>query len=520
MAENFAVPKYLTTMTFFIGFTMLSTTCTSLVLFPPKDIAGMLRNDTESINSTSTDYGHIVQEFPAAVFNPTSPNDIASLILFSNNNSEAPFGVAARGQGHSVRGQDLAHDGVVINMTALSNGSRIVVSESPSLGSYADVGGEQLWIDVLHATLYHGLTPVSWTDYLYLSVGGTLSNAGISGQTFRFGPQISNVYELDVVTGKGDFITCSSTKKPKLFYAVLGGLGQFGIITRARIALQPAPNRAKWLRLLYSNFSAFSSDQELLISTSGKMERDGFDYVEGLLLMQQGPLDLSFYPVADQPRIASLVNKYGVVYTIEVVKYYDDSTRDTVDKVVENLTKRLSFVPGFMFEQDVSYEEFLDRVRNEEKMLKSLGLWDIAHPWMNLFVPKSRISDFNSGVFKDILLKQKVPAALTLIYPMNRNKWDGRMSAVIPDEDVFYVVGLLHSSGFNEWQAFDEVNKQLLQFCEDAGIMVKQYLPHYETQEDWKNHFGSNWQSFQEMKTKSDPNKILAPGQRIFNSLL
>ncbi|PQQ16981.1 cytokinin dehydrogenase 4-like [Prunus yedoensis var. nudiflora] len=88
MAENFAVPKSLTTVTFFIGFMMLSTTGTSLVLFPPKDIAGMLRNDTESINSTSTDYGHIVREFPAAVFNPTSPNDIASLILFSNNNSD------------------------------------------------------------------------------------------------------------------------------------------------------------------------------------------------------------------------------------------------------------------------------------------------------------------------------------------------------------------------------------------------------------------------------------------------
>jgi cytokinin dehydrogenase len=32
-------------------------------------------------------------------------------------------------------------------------------------------------------------------------VGGTLSNAGISGQAFHHGPQISNVYELDVVTG-------------------------------------------------------------------------------------------------------------------------------------------------------------------------------------------------------------------------------------------------------------------------------------------------------------------------------
>lgn len=64
-----------------------------------------------------------------------------------------------------------------------------------------DVGGEQLWIDVLNATLAHGVTPVSWTDYLYITVGGTLSNGGISGQSFRYGPQVSNVVEMDVVTG-------------------------------------------------------------------------------------------------------------------------------------------------------------------------------------------------------------------------------------------------------------------------------------------------------------------------------
>lgn len=44
-------------------------------------------------------------------------------------------------------------------------------------------------------------------------------------------------------TGKGDLVTCSTEKNSELFYAVLGGLGQFGIITRARIALGPAPKR-------------------------------------------------------------------------------------------------------------------------------------------------------------------------------------------------------------------------------------------------------------------------------------
>lgn len=44
-----------------------------------------------------------------------------------------------------------------------------------------------------------------------------------------------------LVAGKGEVVTCSDTQNSELFYAVLGGLGQFGIITRARISLEPSP---------------------------------------------------------------------------------------------------------------------------------------------------------------------------------------------------------------------------------------------------------------------------------------
>ncbi|KAL1370839.1 uncharacterized protein [Arachis hypogaea] len=42
---------------------------------------------------------------------------------------------------------------------------------------------------------------------------------------------------------KGDLITCSKQKNSELFHTVLGGLGQFGVITRARISLHPAPTK-------------------------------------------------------------------------------------------------------------------------------------------------------------------------------------------------------------------------------------------------------------------------------------
>ena len=80
-----------------------------------------------------------------------------------------------------------------------------------------------------------------------------------------------------------------------------------------------------------------------------------------------------------------------------------------------------SFVPGFAFAQEVTYVEFLDRVHDGEVKLQEAGQWQVPHPWLNLFVPKSRILDFEAGVLKGILGKDKAMGPI-LIYPMNKNK--------------------------------------------------------------------------------------------------
>ncbi|KAK7329686.1 hypothetical protein VNO77_23861 [Canavalia gladiata] len=487
-------------------------------------ISHKFHNDPETIQMASRDYGNMVHEFPRAVFGPSSIQDIV-LLIKSSYNSDVPFNIGVRGHGHSTSGRAMARDGVVVDMASFrkqrNNGAAISVSKDPLIGYYADVGGEQLWIDVLQATLQHGLAPLSWTDYLYLTVGGTLSNSGISGQTFRYGPQITNVHEMDLITGKGEFVTCSSQKNLELFHAALGGLGQFGVIARARIALEPAPKRVKWVRVLYSDFSAFTKDQERLISINGRKQKTALDFLEGVLLMHQGPINnwrSSFFPLSDHRRIASLIAKHNILYCLEVAKYYDDQSEKNVNKEIQVMLQGLAYIPGFYYEKNVSYIEFLNRVRSGELKLKSQGLWDVPHPWLNLFIPKSQILDFNSGVFKDIILKRNITTGPVLVYPMNRNKWDDRMSACIPEEDVFYTIGFLHSSGFDNWKEYDAQNREILEFCSNAGIKVKQYLPNHSTQEDWANHFGSKWRSFLERKHKFDPKMILSPGQKIFDT--
>ncbi|KHN35850.1 Cytokinin dehydrogenase 2 [Glycine soja] len=136
----------------------------------------------------------------------------------------------------------------------------------------------------------------------------------------------------------------------------------------------------KWLHLLYNNFTAFSGDQEHLISFSERNEIIAADYVEGMLLLNQPPLDLSFYAASGQQRITTLVTQYGIVYILELVKYYDNNSQAHINEDLVNLVKGLNFVPTFMLEKDASYEEFLNRVHVAELVLRSKGLSKIPHP--------------------------------------------------------------------------------------------------------------------------------------------
>lgn len=165
----------------------------------PREISNKLNCDGDSMARFLTDYGSVNRAAPpAAVFCPSSAEDIAAILRFAYG-SDSPLSVAAWGNGGSTFGQAFAPGGVVIDMAALrAGGRRITVSAE---GMYVDAGGEQLWIDVLEETLRHRLSLRSCVDYLYLTVGGTLSNAGIGGMVFRHGPHISSVLLLDVITG-------------------------------------------------------------------------------------------------------------------------------------------------------------------------------------------------------------------------------------------------------------------------------------------------------------------------------
>ena len=188
-----------------------------------------------SLEAAGKDFGGFYELRPASVVRPASVDDVALVVRQA---AESPYlTVAPRGNGHSIYGQASAPGGIVLELRSMA-ALELLPGPVPAVRA----GAGALWAEVLRFCVAHqGLAPRSWTDYLGLTVGGTLSGGGIGGQAFRFGPQTSNVLEIELVTGRGDIVVCSETQNLDLFFAALGGLGQFGVITRATIPLQPAP---------------------------------------------------------------------------------------------------------------------------------------------------------------------------------------------------------------------------------------------------------------------------------------
>ncbi|KAI5060332.1 hypothetical protein GOP47_0024752 [Adiantum capillus-veneris] len=479
----------------------------------------------DNVAMAASDFGGLYHHRPSAMVSPATVEDIARVMRALSRVPNVT--VAARGNGHSINGQAQALHGVVIDMRSVKDPSSasISVGKEADGSFYADVGAGRLWIEVLDATLRHPglpLAPRTWPDYLHLSVGGTLQNAGIGGQTFKHGPQISNVSKLDVITVNGELKSCSPTSNGELFYASLGGLGQFGIITKARILLEPAPQKVRWIRLVYVDFKEFTQDQERLICNRPA----AFDYVEGFIVTNNNDAAAG-WPQVPLPEGAFFnhrllpANAGPMLYCLEVAKYYNACDTSTLGQQISGLLRALRFVEGLHFQVDVSYRDFLDRVHTGEPHLRNAGLWDAPHPWVCLFVPRSQIVAFDTLIFKHSKLVSKGVGGPMLVYPMLRSKWDHRTSAVIPEEEVFYLVALLRFSLASPRgptaERLVEENEEIVRLARAANIHVKYYLPHFNRQADWQDHFGCKWNHFRHLKSKWDPQAVLSPGLSIFS---
>ncbi|MFJ4654496.1 FAD-binding protein [Nocardia sp. NPDC088792] len=221
------------------------------------------------VRGAMRDFGGVACCTPGLVVRPSSAAEIATVVQDARTR---PFAdVVARGCGHSSRGESLT-DGVALDMRGMATVHQI--SEDCVV---VDAGAT--WREVLSATLPFGRMPPVLIDYLDLTVGGTLSAAGIGGASHIHGTQAANVIELEAVTPAGEVVTCSPTRRYQLFDSLRAGMGRRGVITRASLRLIAAPERVLSCRARYTSAAELIAAQGCITADhiSGQVKSSGFE---------------------------------------------------------------------------------------------------------------------------------------------------------------------------------------------------------------------------------------------------
>jgi FAD/FMN-containing dehydrogenase len=166
---------------------------------------------------------------PALVVQAASAADVAQAVLLAR---ETGLELAVRSGGHSVAGHSSTDGGILLDLGSL-NGMEIDAAQRTAWAGPGLTAGEYTT-----AAAAHGLA-TGFGDTGSVGIGGITLGGGLGYLSRRYGLTIDHVLAADVVTADGQLVRADAQNHPDLFWALRGGGGNFGVVTRFQYRLNP-----------------------------------------------------------------------------------------------------------------------------------------------------------------------------------------------------------------------------------------------------------------------------------------
>ena len=176
-----------------------------------------------------TVWNAMIDRRPGLVLHCATPGDVQHAVRIA---AEHDLFVAVKGGGHNIAGLGTCDAGLLIDLSGMKG-----ITVDPSARTAEVEPGVTLG-ELDAATQAHGLAvPV-----------GVNSTTGVAGLTLggcfgwisrAFGLTVDSLLWVDIVLADGTTVRASNADRPDLFWAIRGGGGNFGIVTRFAYRLHP-----------------------------------------------------------------------------------------------------------------------------------------------------------------------------------------------------------------------------------------------------------------------------------------
>jgi FAD/FMN-containing dehydrogenase len=182
--------------------------------------------DTDYDRARTVFYGGIDRR-PAVIIRVRNTDEVARVISLAR---ETGLPLAVRSGGHSVAGHCVADGGIVLDLSDMRD-------------LQIDVEGRTAWVEAgLTAGEYttaagaHGFA-TGFGDTGSVGIGGLTLGGGVGYLVRKYGLTIDDLLAAEIVTADGQLLYLDADTNPDLFWAIRGGGGNFGVVTRFQFRL-------------------------------------------------------------------------------------------------------------------------------------------------------------------------------------------------------------------------------------------------------------------------------------------
>ena len=349
------------------------------------------------------------------------------------------------------------------------------------------------FVDLVEATMRHGLVPIVVPELKTITIGGAVAGCSIESMSYVYGGFHDTCLEYEVITAKGDVLTCTPTNKNSLVFQMAHGtFGTLGVIAKLTFRLIPCK---PFVKVTYETFGDLESYKAAIMT---HYEARDVDFMDGII---HSPTEFVL-------SLGNFVDEAPYTHSYDWMRVYYLSTKTRKEDYLRTpeyffrYNKGVTNVTPSSFLGRLAFGKFVDStvVLQIAKLLRGV-LSNASIPvTLDTFIPFSKTTEFFAWYEREVNF---FPLWCVPYKRVRTYEWiDTEFAKLASDDDLYLdiaIYGLRRQDGKNYYEMFE---KKLAQI----GGLKTLITPNFYSESDfWKVW---NKQNYDAVKRITDPDNI------------